>query len=271
MKLALATLAAVAVTASACTPAGQRAIGAPGYSEVPYVGGCCDRSAPVAKAGDWGLFCAGGGNAKTCYGAGERAIGASGNAAVPYLPCCDGSKPVAKAGDWGLFCGAGTASGGSGAAKTCYKDGERAIGADGHPAVPHLKCCSGAEPAAKAGDWGLFCGGGSSGGSSGSTGTLAEGEQCGTATALSPAPALGKKALSGGVAKLCAEGLSCQWRADSQTHNSGASIGRVYYCRPLPKQGECYATISAQTKCFSGTECDRGGSSIPFTLCSTPN
>jgi hypothetical protein len=64
---------------------------------------CCDGGLPVAKAGDWGLFCSGGSSSK-CYAAGVRAIGAPGNPAVEYKPCCDGTAPVAKAGDWGLFC-----------------------------------------------------------------------------------------------------------------------------------------------------------------------
>lgn len=43
---------------------------------------------------------------------------------------------------------------------SCYKDGERAIGAPGKPAVPYLPCCSGHPPKPQPGySWGLFCGG----------------------------------------------------------------------------------------------------------------
>lgn len=60
----------------------------------------------------------------------------------------------------------------------CYADGERAIGADGYPAVDYLPCCSGKpplpmDPSAHGYDattrWGLFCGG---------TGKVIVAEQC---------------------------------------------------------------------------------------------
>jgi hypothetical protein len=205
MKLALATLAAAATAVSACTPAGERAIGASGYPAVPYVGGCCDESTPVAKAGDWGLFCdgrsgangdgsgggAGGGGGKTCYQNGERAIGQDFFPSVEYLPYCDSSATLtAVVGDWGKFCKAPET-----AIKTTPPPVPGSLAEGEYCEANSLDCAPG-----------LFC-----------KGTLCarghcryvcapalgEGVKCGSATAYTPAPALGTKPLSGGVADLC--------------------------------------------------------------------
>lgn len=44
----------------------------------------------------------------------------------------------------------------------CAADGERNVGAPDFPAVTYKPCCNGQASAAKAGDWGLFCGASSS-------------------------------------------------------------------------------------------------------------
>jgi hypothetical protein len=97
--------------------------------------------------------------ASACYGPGQRAIGAPGKPAVAYQPCCDGGTPAAKTGDWGLFCpsGGGTTTAPPGGGSKCYASGVRAIGAPGYPPVEYKPCCGGGTPAAKTGDWGLFC------------------------------------------------------------------------------------------------------------------
>jgi hypothetical protein len=82
-----------------------------------------------------------------------------------WLGCCDGSPCTAtKAGEWGSFCpGAGAAGGGYPAppSSSCYKSGERAIGAPGYAYVDYKPCCSGEQPTPSHSDWGLFCGGSS--------------------------------------------------------------------------------------------------------------
>lgn len=72
--------ASLGVFATACTPDGERAVGAEGFPSVPYMGGCCNGSAPAARDGDWGTFCDGGngGGNGDCAPDGERNQGAVG-------------------------------------------------------------------------------------------------------------------------------------------------------------------------------------------------
>jgi hypothetical protein len=230
IKTTFVALSALALAASACYGPGQRAVGAPGKPAVEYQP-CCDGAAPAAKDGDWGLFCPGGGVATTsppsgggggggskCYASGERAIGATGKPAVDYKPCCDGGAPVARTGDWGLFCPGGvatTAPPSGGGSTKCYASGERSIGAPGKPAVEYKPCCDGGAPAAKTGDWGLFCPGGGvvttppSGGGGGSSKCYASGER---AIGAPGKPAVEYKPCCGGgapVAKTGDWGLFC--------------------------------------------------------------
>jgi hypothetical protein len=90
--------------------AGEKCMGASGYTAVPYLP-CEGGAACNVKASDWGFVCAGGGvpttmppATKKVYKAGEKCMGASGYTAVPYLPCEGGAACNVKASDWGFLC-----------------------------------------------------------------------------------------------------------------------------------------------------------------------
>lgn len=157
MRLLPAALGALAALGSACTPNGDRAVGAAGYPAVVYQP-CCSGSEPTARAGDWGLFC----EEPACYGPGERNQGAEGYPEVLYQPCCNEAAAVPRDGEWGRFCPGGSGGGGDGGDgggdKICFENGERQYGEIGYPSVDYKPYCDvNARAAPKANDWGKFC------------------------------------------------------------------------------------------------------------------
>jgi hypothetical protein len=158
--------------ASKCYQLGERCEGAYGYPAVPSWG-CCNGHVCEGKRPDWGWSCIKQPTiapyvsppatlpppqGRTCYKPGERCRGANGYPVVPFLYCCDGYVCEGARSDWGRSCVPQVPS------KTttplqgkCYMEGERCIGADGHPAVPYLECCPGYACKSNRSDWGLNC------------------------------------------------------------------------------------------------------------------
>jgi hypothetical protein len=151
-----------------CYETGEKAIGAPGYPAVQYLPCCTLGDSPIeTPSKDWGMFCMPPSSypttapAKKCYNTGEKAIGAPGKPAIPYLSCCkQGDSPIEMPSkDWGKFCMPSGNYAVPEEKETCYKTGEKAIGAPGKPAVPYLPCCTASdEPIEMPSiDWGKFC------------------------------------------------------------------------------------------------------------------
>lgn len=202
------------------------------------------------KDNDWGEFCTVP-ETTGCYKQGERAIGQENFPAVPFKPCCDPTAALVSVdGDWGGFC----QSRGTTVTLAPELAGDRGVGEF---------CLSSNSKVCKPG---LFCKVilcGKGGCQLECQPELSEGELCATATADGPEPNIGRDALSGSGASVCAEGLSCQWRGAGETFESG-SIAREYFCYPELKDTECFPTITAPSDCFTGNECAADGSLVAF-------